>query len=160
MKLKNSKSNRRRMRSRKQGLPPGSIEATAAVVAPSQELSHVTVIEFSPTGFKEYELKKPEDLKSLNLTDDVVRWINVYGVSDVAWLKVLGEVLEADLLRVMLEHRCRTTMGQARRRVRNPFFPIGGRSVKISTHMNGGFGQNRACESWLGLGRLCLFSGY
>ena len=98
MKLKNSKSNRRRMRSRKQGLPPGSIEATAAVVAPSQELSHVTVIEFSPTGFKEYELKKPEDLKSLNLTDDVVRWINVYGVSDVAWLKVLGEVLEINAL--------------------------------------------------------------
>ncbi len=98
MKLKNSQSHRRRMRSRKQGLPPGSMEATAAVVAPSPVMSRVTVLEFSAAGCSEYELKKPEDLKALNLTDDVVRWINVYGVRDVEWLKVLGEVLDINAL--------------------------------------------------------------
>ena len=91
---------RRRMRSKKQGLPPGSLEATSAVAENGQSSALVNVIEFSPAGCREYELKNPGELRALDLAGGVARWISIYGVHDVEMLKTLGEVLSINALAI------------------------------------------------------------
>jgi magnesium transporter len=81
---------RKRDRSRKAGQPPGFL---APSERPEADKARVLIMEFSADRFAQREIVDPEELRKINLSDDTVRWINIFGVRDVALLKVLGELL-------------------------------------------------------------------
>ena len=81
---------RKRERSRKAGQPPGYLTPSDK---PEADKAKVLIMEFSVDHFAQHEVVNPEELRKINLSDDTVRWINVFGVRDVALLKVLGEIL-------------------------------------------------------------------
>lgn len=85
-----ARTQRKRERSRKAGQPPGYL---APSERPEADKAKVLIMEFSAGHFAEHEIVNADELRKINLSDDTVRWINVFGVRDVALLKVLGEIL-------------------------------------------------------------------
>ena len=90
-------SRKKRTRSQKVGQAPGYLPPTER---PEMDKARVMVLEFTPETFVQREISTPDELRKIDYTDNVVRWINVFGVRDMNLLKVLGEVLGLNALAV------------------------------------------------------------
>lgn len=78
---------KKKLRSRKAGLPPGALVHIGEIKTPAPALS---LIDFSPETFAEHELP---DLAALDAIPrgDGVRWLNVHGLHDPLLLAAVGQ---------------------------------------------------------------------
>lgn len=81
---------RKRVRSQKAGQPPGYL---APSERPENDRAKVFILEFSADRFVQHEIPDAATLRQIDFSDGRVRWINVFGVRDVALLQALGELL-------------------------------------------------------------------
>lgn len=81
---------RKQARNRKAGQPPGYL---APSERPENDRATAFIIEFSPESFVHREVADAAALRNIDFGDGRVRWINVFGVRDVALLKALGDLL-------------------------------------------------------------------
>ncbi len=81
---------RKRARNLKAGQPPGYL---APSEKPESDRAKVFILEFSADSFAQREVSDAAALRQIDFSDGRVRWINVFGVRDVALLQALGELL-------------------------------------------------------------------
>lgn len=77
----------RKERSRKNGLPPGSLMLIGEV---KTERARLTLIDYGPSGLVELELNSVEELRSYRRQHSTL-WVNLYGLQDVELLKETSE---------------------------------------------------------------------
>ncbi|PYG87772.1 magnesium transporter [Ruminiclostridium sufflavum DSM 19573] len=77
-------------RSKKRGLPPGSL---VHIGEKKRETAIISLIEYSENSFEKRQLM-PDELPGLNYNSETTKWLNVEGLNEIDVLAKIGEVLD------------------------------------------------------------------